>query len=332
MPIPAPATKLRHFLKLSDLAPGEIRTLVNRAIELKAQRGEVSFRPLAGRTLAMLFAKSSTRTRVSFEVAMTQLGGHALFLSPRDIQLGRGEPLADTARVISSMCDGIMVRNDSQRDQEEVARHSRVPVINGLSDAHHPCQLLADLQTFVERRGDIGGRTVAWIGDGNNVCNSWLEAARLLGFALRVGCPPGFEPDARLVQAAGPHAQVHHDARYAVEQADLVVTDVWASMGQEEDKARRHAALAPYQVNAELMLQAKRDALFMHCLPAHRGEEVTAEVIDGRQSVVWQEAENRLHAQKALLELLLQPARDGGPPKAFDPSTTGTWKASSRLA
>ena len=300
----SPSPPVRHFLRLSDFSAADLRRLLARAAALKLQRTP-EHRPLAGRTLAMLFAKSSTRTRVSFEVAMDQLGGHALFLSPRDIQLGRGEPLADTARVLSSMCDGIMVRNDSQADQEEIARHSRKPVINGLSDRHHPCQLLADLQTWMERRGDIAGRTVAWIGDGNNVCNSWIEAAQRLGFTLRVACPEGYEPDAALLGAAAAHAVLLRDPRAAAERADLVVTDVWASMGQEEDGARRHRALASYQVNAGLMRLAAPDALFMHCLPAHRGEEVTADVIDGPQSAVWDEAENRLHAQKALLEELL---------------------------
>jgi ornithine carbamoyltransferase len=295
---------MRHFLKLSDLGAGELQALVRRALALKRSRRRGA-RPLAGRTLAMLFGKSSTRTRVSFEVAMDQLGGHALFLSPRDIQLGRGEPLADTARVLSSMCDGIMVRNDSQADQEEIARHSRVPVINGLSDLHHPCQLLADVMTFVEHRGAIRGATVAWVGDGNNVCNSWVEAARLFGFDLRIACPAGYEPDAALLKAAGARARVTRDPAEAAARADLVVTDVWASMGQEQEQAARHTALAPYQVNDALMRRAAPKALFMHCLPAHRGEEVTAEVIDGPRSVVWDEAENRLHAQKALLERLL---------------------------
>jgi len=298
----------RHFLKLSDFTSTELRGLILRAQQMKRRR-DPSARPLAGRTLAMLFAKSSTRTRVSFEAAMSQLGGHALFLSPRDIQLGRGEPLADTARVIASMCDGIMVRNDSQDDQHEIARYSRVPVINGLSELHHPCQLLADVLTYVEQRGDIKGRTVAWIGDGNNVCNSFIEAAQLFEFRLNVACPEGYEPSTPLLAAAGNRIRLGRDPRDAVDGAHLVVTDVWASMGQEEDQAQRHKALGDYQVDMALMRRARRDALFMHCLPAHRGEEVAAEVIDGPQSVVWQEAENRLHAQKALLEFLLSPRR-----------------------
>ncbi len=294
---------VRHFLRLSDLDAAQLRGLVARAIALKAGKDR-DRRPLAGKTLAMVFTKSSTRTRVSFEVGMAQLGGHALFLSPRDTQLGRNEPLADTARVLSRMCDGIMVRNDSQDDQAEIARHSRVPVINGLSDRFHPCQLLADVQTVVERRGDMRGATVAWIGDGNNVCNTFGEAAALLDFKLRVACPKGYEPEA----VHGKAMQVLADPRAAVEGADVVVTDVWASMGQEAEQQKRAAAFAGFQVDAALMKLAKPDALFMHCLPAHRGEEVSADVIDGPQSVVWDEAENRLHAQKALLEFLLQSA------------------------
>jgi ornithine carbamoyltransferase len=269
------------------------------------KRRRAAATPLAGRTLAMIFAKSSTRTRVSFEVAMQQLGGHALFLSPRDIQLGRGEPLADTARVIASMCDAIMIRNDSQADQEVVARHSRVPVINGLSELHHPCQLLADVLTWGELRGDIRGRQVAWIGDGNNVCNSLIEAARLFDFRLAIACPQGYEPATALLASAGDRIRLVRDPREAADGAHLVLTDVWSSMGQEQEQARRREAFAGYRVDAALMRRAKKDALFMHCLPAHRGEEVAAEVIDGPQSAVWLEAENRLHAQKALLEFLL---------------------------
>lgn len=300
-------TAPRHFLKLSDLSAAELRAIVARAQQLKARR-DPAHRPLAGRTLAMIFAKSSTRTRVSFEVAMDQLGGHALFLSPRDIQLGRGEPLSDTARVISSMCDAIMIRNDSQAEQEEIARHSRAPVINGLSDRHHPCQLLADIQAWVEARGSIEGRTVAWIGDGNNVCNSWIEAAGLLQFTLRIACPAGYDPHPALLKSAGGRAVVGRDPAAAAAGADLIVTDVWTSMGQEEGREQRHRDLGNYQVNAGLMRRAHPEARFMHCLPAHRGEEVTADVIDGPQSLVWPEAENRLHAQKALLEFLVPAA------------------------
>lgn len=294
----------RHFLKLSDLSPAELKALIQRAIELK-QADDRNSQPLKGRTLAMLFGKSSTRTRVSFEVAMAHLGGHALFLSPRDTQLGRGEPIADTARVLSSMCDAIMVRNDSQADLETLAAHSAVPVINALTDRMHPCQILADIQAYTELRGDIAGATVAWIGDGNNVCNSFIEAAPLFGYQLNIACPPGYEPDAELLQAAGDCVRLSASPSEAVSGAHLVITDVWASMGQEQEQSDRERAFAGYQVNSTLMQQAREDALFMHCLPAHRGEEVSAEVIDGPQSAVWQEAENRLHAQKALLEFLL---------------------------
>ncbi len=297
---------VRHFLTLLDLDPGELETLIRRAIELKRLHyaGE-THQPLAGKTLAMVFEKSSTRTRVSFEVGMAQLGGHALFLSPRDTQLGRGEPVEDTARVLSRMVDGIMIRTFEHDKIERFAEHSRVPVINALTDMYHPCQLLADVQTYIEHRGDIRGRTVAWIGDGNNMCHSYINAARQFGFRLRIACPEGYDPDVEILAAAGDQASMVRDPREAAAGADLVVTDVWASMGQEEEQAARERAFADYQVTDEIMAAAGKDALFMHCLPAHRGEEVAASVIDGPQSVVWDEAENRLHAQKALLELLL---------------------------
>jgi ornithine carbamoyltransferase len=298
---------VRHFLTLRDLSANELRRIITRAGELKAiQRRGDRHTPLQGKTLGMIFEKSSTRTRVSFEVGMAQLGGHALFLSPRDTQLGRGEPIEDTARVLSRMVDVVMIRTFAHETLERFSAHSQVPVINGLSDDVHPCQLLADLQAYHEHRGDIRGRTVAWIGDGNNMCHSWINAAALLDFKLHVACPEGYEPDARFVDAGAGHVEVMRDPHAAAAGADLVTTDVWASMGQEEDQARRAAAFAgDYQVDAALMAQAAPDALFMHCLPAHRGEEVAAEVIDGPQSVVWDEAENRLHAQKALLEFLL---------------------------
>jgi ornithine carbamoyltransferase len=296
----------RHFLTLSDLGPEGLRGLLARASALKREHyAGVRRTPLAGKVLAMLFEKSSTRTRVSFETAMAQFGGHAIFLSPRDTQLGRGEPIEDTARVLSRMSDAIMVRTFEHAKIETLARHSRVPVINGLTDLHHPCQLLADLQTFQEHRGAISGRVVAWVGDGNNMCHSYLEAARLLDFELRIACPPGYLPDAALLAAAGAHARLVASPAEAVTGAELVVTDVWASMGQEAEQAERARVFAPYQVNADLMRAAAPAAQFMHCLPAHRGEEVSTEVMDGPQSVVWDEAENRLHAQKALLELLL---------------------------
>lgn len=296
----------RHFLTLLDLTPTELRALIRRSIELKAKQraGEV-YTPLKNKVLGMVFEKSSTRTRVSFETAMAQFGGHAIFLSPRDTQLGRGEPVEDTARVLSRMVDAIMIRTYEHEKIELFAAHSRVPVINALTDMFHPCQLLADMQTFQEHRGDIRGRTVAWIGDGNNMCHSYINAARQFDFQLRIACPAGYEPDKSIVAAATGHVMLMSDPLEAARGADLVVTDVWASMGQEEEQAQRKRAFAPYQVTAEVMAAAKPEAIFMHCLPAHRGEEVAAEVIDGPQSVVWDEAENRLHSQKALLELLL---------------------------
>lgn len=300
---------VRHFLTLLDLSPEELRGIVQRAIELKAQlrRGE-RYEPLRNKTLAMIFEKSSTRTRVSFEAGMAQFGGHALFLSPRDTQLGRGEPIEDTARVLSRMVDGIMIRTFEHDKLERFAAHSEVPVINGLTDLYHPCQLLADLQTYFEHRGDIAGRRVTWVGDGNNMCHSWINAAIQLGFELNIACPRGYEPSPRVLQAADERVRIVYDPLQAAADSDLIVTDVWASMGQEEEQVHRRRAFADYQVNWELMQQAHPDALFMHCLPAHREEEVTAEVLEGPQSVVWDEAENRLHAQKALLEFLLAPA------------------------
>ena len=297
---------LRHFLTLDDLSPDEFRALIARASELgeRHRAGELH-RPLVGRVLAMIFEKSSTRTRLSFEAGMAQLGGDAIFLSPRDTQLGRGEPIEDTARVVGRMCDLVMIRTSAHDNVERFAAHAGVPVINALTDRCHPCQLLADIQTWIELRGDIAGRRVAWIGDGNNMCHSWINAARLLGFELRIACPDDFEPDADIVARAGDAVRLVESPHAAADGADLLVTDVWASMGQEADQERRNAAFRDFQVDADLMASADRDALFMHCLPAHRGEEVAAEVIDGPQSVVWQEAENRLHAQKALMEMLL---------------------------
>ncbi|RMG58734.1 MAG: ornithine carbamoyltransferase [Gammaproteobacteria bacterium] len=296
----------QHFLTLLDLDSDTLRRLIERAIELKGmvQRGEI-FEPLKNRTLAMVFEKSSTRTRVSFETGMAQFGGHALFLSPRDTQLGRGEPIEDTARVLSEMVDGVMIRTFEHEKIERFAEYSRVPVINALTDRFHPCQLLADMQTWFELRGDIRGAKVAWIGDGNNMCHSYINAAIRFDFRLDVACPEGYEPDADIVARAGDRVRILHDAAEAARGANLVVTDVWASMGQEEEQARREKAFAPFQVNSALMALADPDALFMHCLPAHREEEVTAEVLEGPQSVVWQEAGNRLHAQKALLEYLM---------------------------
>jgi len=296
----------RHFLTLSDFTPDELARLLTRAIELKTLLREGQRHELfKHKVLAMLFEKSSTRTRVSFESAMIQCGGGAIFLSPRDTQLGRGEPVEDTARVLSGMADIIVVRTFEHEKLERFAAYSSVPVINALTDQYHPCQLLADLQTWIEHRGAVKGKTVAWVGDGNNMCNSYIKAAQLFGFSLRIATPPGYDPDGTLLKAAGDCATLLRDPEDAVRGADLVVTDVWASMGQEQEQATRLRDFARYQVNARLMALAKPDALFMHCLPAHRGEEVSAEVIDGPQSVVWDEAENRLHAQKALLEMLL---------------------------
>ena len=300
-------TAPRHFLTLMDLAPDEIRALIARAIELKAQHCTGSEVPsLEGKVLAMIFTKASTRTRVSFEAGIAQLGGSALFLSGQDTQLGRGEPIEDSARVISSMVDIVMIRTFAHTDVENFAVHSSVPVINGLTDDYHPCQILADLQTFFENRGDISGRKVCWLGDGNNVCHSWINAARQLDFELVVACPEGYDPDPALLKASAQCARVDRDPASAAEGAHLLVTDVWASMGQESEQAAREAVLAPYQLNRALLDRASSDALYMHCLPAHRGEEITAELMDAPDSVIWQEAENRLHAQKALMELMLR--------------------------
>jgi ornithine carbamoyltransferase len=297
---------VRHFLTLLDLSPAELNAVIRRASELKSLRN-AGQRPLIfrNRVLAMVFAKSSTRTRMSFETAMIEGGGGAIFLSPRDTQLGRGEPIADSARVLSRMCDAIMVRTFSHRDIEEFAEHSRVPVINGLSDSFHPLQILADMQTYFEHRGDIAGRKVAWVGDGNNMCNSYINAAQQFGFSLSVATPAGYEPSSLAAGGGLASIDLSNDPSEAVKGADLVVTDVWASMGQEQESARRHEIFREFQVNSDLLRKAQPDVLFMHCLPAHRGEEVSAELIDHPDSVVWDEAENRLHAQKALLEMLV---------------------------
>ena len=293
----------RHFLSLLDLTSDELHGVINRAIELKKAPVSDIFK---GKVLAMIFEKSSTRTRISFEAGMSQLGGSAIFLSPRDTQLGRGEPIEDSARVISSMVDIVMVRTFAHQQIETFAENSSVPVINALTDDLHPCQLLADVQTYIEKRGSIQGKTVAWIGDGNNMCHSYINAARQFDFTLRVACPVGFEPNSDLVTANSDRVSVMQDPQAAVENADLVVTDVWATMGQEDEQDDRLEVFASYQVNHELMKGAASDALFMHCLPAHRGEEVSAELLEDPQySVVWDEAENRLHAQKALMEFLL---------------------------
>lgn len=296
----------RHFLTLLDLSPAELASLITRATELKTMRraGE-EHASLNHKVLVMIFEKSSTRTRVSFEAGMAQLGGHGIFLSPRDAQFGRGEPIEDTARVISSMSDCVMIRTYKHEMLERFAEYSSVPVINALTDMYHPCQLLADIQTFVEHRGDIKNRIVTWIGDGNNMCHSYINAARQFDFTLHIAAPEGYLPDSELTKAAGHHAVLFDNPMDAATDSDLVVTDVWASMGQEEEQAKRVEAFTNFQVNRAVMEQADKNALFMHCLPAHRGEEVAADVIDGPQSVVWNEAENRLHAQKSLLEFLL---------------------------
>lgn len=298
---------VKHFLTLSDLSGDTLRSLINSAIRLKKSRlsGSTSA-PMQGKVLGMIFEKSSTRTRVSFEAGMAQLGGSAIFLSPNDTQLGRGEPVEDTARVISRMVDIIMVRTFAHEKIETFARHSQVPVINALTDDYHPCQLLADIQTFVEHRGDITGKTVAWVGDGNNMCQSYINAAVQFDFKLRVACPSDYRPNANLLSAHVNRVSISEDPQQAVAGAHLVVTDTWASMGQEDEKKQREQAFANFQVNHQLMGLAADDALFMHCLPAYRGLEVSAELLeDPRYSVVWDEAENRLHAQKALMLHLL---------------------------
>ncbi len=295
-----------HFLSLLDFSPDTLKELLARAIEIKKRLKEGSpHTPLTNKTLAMIFDKSSTRTRVSFETGMIQLGGQALFLSPRDTQFGRGEPIEDSARVLSRMVDAVMIRTYEHTKIETFAAHSSVPVINGLTDLYHPCQLLADMQTWLEHRGEIRGATVAWVGDGNNMCHSYINAARQFGFKLNIACPEKYFPKASVVNPAGDQVSLMTEAAAAVKQADLVVTDVWASMGQEKEFDERLGVFKAFQVNESLLKLASKDALFMHCLPAHRNEEVTDGVLNGPQSVVWDEAENRLHAQKALLEILI---------------------------
>ncbi|MEG1040392.1 MAG: ornithine carbamoyltransferase [Pseudomonas sp.] len=299
----------RHFLSLMDFTPDELLSVIRRGIELKDLRNRgVLFEPLKNRVLGMIFEKSSTRTRLSFEAGMIQLGGQAIFLSPRDTQLGRGEPIGDCAIVMSRMLDAVMIRTFAHSTLTEFAANSRVPVINGLSDDLHPCQLLADMQTFLEHRGSIQGKTVAWIGDGNNMCNSYIEAAIQFDFQLRIACPAEFAPDPKFLANAGDRVQIFREPKDAVQGAHLVSTDVWTSMGQEEETARRLELFAPYQVTRELLDLAAPDALFMHCLPAHRGEEISQDLLDDPRSVAWDQAENRLHAQKALLEFLVEPA------------------------
>lgn len=296
----------RHFLTLMDFTSDELQQLLQHAIEMKKQwKAGVIYEPLKNMTLAMIFEKSSTRTRVSFEAGMNQLGGHAMFLTSRDTQLGRGEPIADSARVISSMVDVVMIRTFGHDIVEDFAAHSGVPVINALTDDYHPCQLLADMMTYKEHRGSIKGKTATYVGDGNNMCHSWMNAAKQFGFHLNIACPVGYEPNATLMEKLKDHVTLFNNITDAVKDADLITTDVWASMGQEEEQKIREKAFKDFKVNSAAMALANKDAIFMHCLPAHREEEVSTAVLEGSQSVVWDEAENRLHAQKALLEALV---------------------------
>jgi ornithine carbamoyltransferase len=296
---------LRHFLQLADFSRAELEWVFERSRVIKDRFKRYEFyQPLADRTLAMVFEKASTRTRVSFEAGMYQMGGSVIHITTGDSQLGRAEPIEDTARVISRMVDIVMIRTFEQTRIERFAEFSRVPVINGLTNEYHPCQIVADIFTYIEQRGPIAGRTVAWIGDANNMAYTWLQAARLLGFRVNVSTPPGYALDPALADA-GEHLAVFDDPLDAARGADLVTTDVWTSMGFEDENEARRAAFARWRVDAAMMRAARADALFMHCLPAHRGEEVTEDVLEGPQSVVWDEAENRLHVQKALMEYLL---------------------------
>jgi len=298
---------LRHYLQFSDFSAEEYAYLLDRTKWLKDKfKRYETWHPLHDRTLAMIFEKNSTRTRLSFEAGIHQLGGHAVYLNTRDTQLGRGEPVEDAAQVISRMTDIIMIRTFGQDIIERFAANSRVPVINGLTNEYHPCQVLADIFTYIEHRGSIHGKTVAWVGDANNMAYTWLQAAPILGFKFHFSSPPGYQLDNTLISEASKKClTVFSDPLQACHQADLLTTDVWTSMGFEDENHDRLAAFGDWMVDREMMAAAKADALFMHCLPAHRGEEVEAEVIDGPQSVVWEEAENRLHVQKALMEFLL---------------------------
>ncbi len=291
----------RDFLSLNDLSRQEVLEIFETADQLKANRYFEA--PLSGKTIALIFAKSSTRTRTSFEVGISQLGGHAIFLSSRDMQLGRGEPIKDTARVMSRYVHAIMIRTYAHADAEELAAHATVPIINGLTDLLHPCQVLADVYTMKEALGGVENRVVAWVGDGNNMANSWLNAAALMGFDLRLACPEGYDPDSEILEAARSKTNVHltRDPEEAVRDADVVNTDVWASMGQEEEAEARIAAFKGFMVDNNLMALSKDDSIFLHCLPAHRGEEVSEDVLEGPRSRVFDQAENRLHVQKALL-------------------------------
>ncbi len=297
----------RHFLSELDLTAEEFRSLIYRASELKTlhQVGQL-YQPFKGKVLGMIFEKSSTRTRVSFEAGMSQLGGSAIFLSPKDTQLGRGEPIEDTAKVLSEMVDIIMLRTHLHQTVQHFADNASIPVINGLTEDLHPCQMLADMQTWFEHRGEVKGKKAVWIGDGNNMCNSYINTAKLLDFHLTIACPEGYEPDKEILVSASSNVTLVRDPVAACKDADLITTDVWASMGQEDEAEERREAFSQYQVTQSLMKLAKPDVLFLHCLPAHRGEEVSAEVMDAPDSVVWDQAGNRLHAQKALMEMLLK--------------------------
>ena len=295
--------KSKHFLTLLDIPKEDIKKLIHRAIELKKMTKEnIVYTPLQNKTIALLFDKSSTRTRVSFEVGMTHFGGNTLFLSPRDTQLGRGEPIEDTAKVISSMVDCVVIRTHDHEDVVKFSSKSSVPVINGLTELVHPCQLLADVMTYIEINGDIEGKKVAWIGDANNMCNSYINASKQFDFELSIATPEKYIPS---LYKDDKNIILTHDPLEAAKDANLIVTDVWASMGQEDEEDERKKIFKSLQVNKNVMNVANKNAIFMHCLPAHRGEEVTSEVLDSKSSVVWQEAENRLHAQKALLEYFL---------------------------
>lgn len=300
----------RNFLSIFDLTREEVDELLEHTSELKEKlKQAVPYQPLKGKSLAMIFSKSSTRTRVSFEVGMLQLGGQAIFLSSGDIQLGRGETLADTARTLSRYVDGILIRTYSQRDVEELARYAEVPVLNGLTDLLHPCQILSDIYTIVEKRGSYQGLKLAYIGDGNNIANTWIQAAALLGFDLSIACPPNYEPDRNILNEAlkitSSQITILHDPREAVKDVEVLSTDVWTSMGQEVEREQRIRDFQGFQVNRELLSSAPQNVMVMHCLPAHRGEEITDEVLDGKHSIVFEQAENRLHLQKAILEKFL---------------------------
>lgn len=297
-----------HLLKISDLTKDEILGIIRRAILLKKRRGRgIPHAPLKGKTLALIFEKPSTRTRVSFEAAMTELGGNVIFISSVDSQIGRGEPVKDTSRVMSGYVHGVVIRTFGHSIIEEFAKYSKVPVINGLTDTHHPCQALADIMTIVEKKGSCEGIKAAWIGDGNNMANSWIEAANVLGFRLAVACPDGYCPDRQVMDSVkgAKNIEVCKSVEEAASGADVLNTDVWASMGQEGERENRVKAFKGYQINAKILSLAKKDAMVLHCLPAHRGEEITDDVIEGSNSSVWQQAENRLHVQKAILEMFL---------------------------